>query len=42
LRQFFSEYKIFELAASHQTRVILGGGGADEYLGGYGEFYQVF
>ena len=39
---FFTEYKIYNLAASHHTRVILGGGGADEYLGGYGEFSLVF
>ena len=39
---FYSEYKVYSLAARHKTRVILGGGGADEYLGGYGEFYHVF
>jgi asparagine synthase (glutamine-hydrolysing) len=39
---FFSEFKVYQLAARHGTRVILGGGGADEYLGGYGEFYDVF
>ncbi len=39
---FYSEYKIYGLAASHQTRVILGGGGADECIAGYGEFYHVF
>jgi asparagine synthase (glutamine-hydrolysing) len=39
---FFSEYKVFELAAKHNTRVMLSGQGVDEYLGGYSEFYEVF
>jgi asparagine synthase (glutamine-hydrolysing) len=39
---FHSEYKIFELASKHNTRVILGGSGADEYLAGYGEYNDVY
>jgi len=39
---FFSELKVYELAARHGTRVLLSGQGADEYLGGYGEFYHVY
>ncbi|MEO5594207.1 MAG: asparagine synthase (glutamine-hydrolyzing) [Chitinophagaceae bacterium] len=35
---FFSEYKVFETAAASKIRIILSGQGADEYLGGYGEF----
>jgi len=35
---FFSEYKVFENAAASKIRIMLSGQGADEYLGGYGEF----
>ena len=35
---FFSEFKVFENAAAKNFRIILSGQGADEYLGGYGEF----
>ena len=35
---FFSEYKVFEIAAANKIRIMLSGQGADEYLGGYGEF----
>ncbi len=35
---FFSEYKVFETAAANNVRIVLSGQGADEYLGGYGEF----
>ena len=35
---FFSEYKVFQSAAINNIRIMLSGQGADEYLGGYGEF----
>ena len=35
---FFSEFKVFEAAAANDVRIMLSGQGADEYLGGYGEF----
>jgi asparagine synthase (glutamine-hydrolysing) len=35
---FFSEFKVFENAAAKNFRIMLSGQGADEYLGGYGEF----
>ncbi len=38
---FFSEYKVFENAANNDFRIMLSGQGADEYLGGYGEFSLV-
>jgi asparagine synthase (glutamine-hydrolysing) len=38
---FFSEYKVYEMAASNNIRIMLSGQGADEYLGGYGEFNLV-
>jgi asparagine synthase (glutamine-hydrolysing) len=35
---FFSEFKVFETAAANDIKIMLSGQGADEYLGGYGEF----
>ncbi|MDE3249636.1 MAG: asparagine synthase (glutamine-hydrolyzing), partial [Bacteroidota bacterium] len=38
---FFSEYKVFELAAARDIRIMMSGQGADEYLGGYNEFMML-
>lgn len=38
---FFSEYKVFELAAANNMRIMMSGQGADEYLGGYNEFMRL-
>lgn len=38
---FFSEYKVFELAAANNMRIMMSGQGADEYLGGYNEFMML-
>ncbi|MBS1667565.1 MAG: asparagine synthase (glutamine-hydrolyzing) [Bacteroidetes bacterium] len=34
----YAQYKVFELASSHQVKVLLDGQGADEILGGYPKY----
>jgi asparagine synthase (glutamine-hydrolysing) len=38
----FSEYKVYEMAKQNNITVMLGGQGADEYLGGYTNFSRVY
>lgn len=37
----FSAYNVFQLVKSNNVKVLLNGQGADEYLGGYGQFTYV-
>lgn len=36
----FAQYKVFELAQKHNTRVLLDGQGSDEILAGYHKYYK--
>ena len=37
----YSEFQVFKTAASQKLKVMLDGQGADEYFGGYNEFFEV-